>query len=81
MRLRNDQIGAQILPFGRGGDDGNSGSNLTVPRREREGLDSGATSPFTMASAKVGNPPIVAIHGRNQTSPWDQTERLEGRLI
>ena len=26
-------------------------------------------------------PPIVAIHGRNQTSPCDQPERLEGRLI
>ena len=26
-------------------------------------------------------PPIAAIHGRNHTSPWDQTERLEGRLI
>jgi len=25
--------------------------------------------------------PIVAIHGRSQTAPWDQTERLEGRLI
>ena len=25
--------------------------------------------------------PIVAIHGRNQTSPCDQPERLEGRLI
>ena len=25
--------------------------------------------------------PIAAIHGRNQMSPWDQMERLEGRLI
>ena len=34
-----------------------NGSDLPVPRRGHEGLESAQPLPFTMASAKVGSPP------------------------
>ena len=66
-------------------------SPLSVARAERVELPrfgklaggpvSARPPPSPRLSAKAGSPPIVAIHGRNQTSPCDQPERLEGRLI
>jgi hypothetical protein len=58
----------------------------TALRRSRfwhhhAGVAESITQITQKSDANAWYPPIVAIHGRNQTSPWDQTERLEGRLI
>ena len=58
-----------------------SGLGTTSRVRSRVGREALARGGNRRCERQMSAFPIAAIHGRNQTSPWDQTERLEGLFL